>query len=37
MLCLEGGTIGVPKGAGLGVEVNDDTLRRYLTARWVVE
>jgi len=34
---LEGGTLHVPTGAGLGIAVNDDTLRRYLAARWVVE
>jgi D-galactarolactone cycloisomerase len=34
---LEEGTIRVPTGPGLGVAVNDDTLRHYLTAHWVVE
>lgn len=34
---LEEGAVRVPTGAGLGVAVDDETLLRYLTARWVVE
>ena len=34
---LEAGKIRIPDSPGLGVEVNDEVLQRYLTAQWVVE
>lgn len=34
---LEDGAIRIPTGPGLGVTIDEDVLRRYSVARWVVE